>query len=125
MNTSPFTPILLLFGSNVFMTYAWYGHLKDLRAKPLMIAIVVSWGVALLEYCLQVPANRIGSQLYSLPQLKVMQEIITMVVFAVFCAFYMRQKLTLDFLWAGLCLVGAAYFMFRNLVPSSSSGAAL
>ena len=107
-------PIVLLFGSNIFMTYAWYGHLKDLRAQPLYIAILVSWGVALLEYCLQVPANRIGSGHYSLPQLKVIQEVITMVVFGIFCVVYMWQRLSLDYLWAGLCLVAAAYFMFRN-----------
>ena len=110
-----FTPILLLFLSNIFMTYAWYGHLKDLKTKPLFVAILVSWGVAFFEYCLQVPANRAGHALYSLGQLKVMQEVITMIVFALFALLYMREKLTLDFLWAGLCLVGAAYFMFRSL----------
>ena len=110
-----FAPVFLLFGSNLFMTYAWYGHLKDLRAKPLLLAIVLSWGVAFLEYCLQVPANRIGYQYFSLSQLKVMQEIITVSVFAGFCTLYMKERLTLDFFWAGLCLVGAAYFMFRNL----------
>ncbi len=108
-----FPPLLLLF-SNVFMTYAWYGHLKDLRAKPLIVAILVSWGVAFFEYCLQVPANRIGFQMYSLGQLKVMQEVITMVVFFLFATLYMKEKLSLDYLWAGLCLVGAAYFMFRK-----------
>ena len=107
---------LLLVGSNVFMTYAWYGHLRDLKAKPLWIAILVSWGVALFEYCLQVPANRIGLQQsgFSLQQLKVMQEIITMAVFAVFAMAYMRERITLNFLWAGLCLAGAAWFMFRD-----------
>lgn len=110
-------PVLLLIGSNVFMTYAWYGHLRDMRMWPIHGAILVSWSVALLEYCLQVPANRVGSTVYSLPQLKVMQEIITMIVFAAFCMFYMKQKLTLDFLWAGLCLVGAAFFMFRQIHP--------
>jgi len=108
-------PVLLLLGSNLFMTYAWYGHLRDLRDKPLLVAILVSWGVALLEYCLQVPANRLGSTVYSLPQLKVIQEVITMVVFAAFCVLYMKQRLSLDFLWAGLCLVAAAYFMFRGV----------
>jgi len=98
------------------MTYAWYGHIQDLRAKPLYIAILVSWGIALFEYCLQVPANRIGSAAYTLPQLKVIQEIITMIVFAFFFTFYMKQKLNLDYLLAGLCLVGAAYFMFRGMV---------
>jgi uncharacterized protein (DUF486 family) len=107
-------PVVLLIGSNVFMTYAWYGHLKDLKGKPLLLAIIVSWGVAFLEYCLQVPANRIGIQYYSLSQLKIIQEIITMGTFALFCVWYMKQPLRLDFLWAGLCLVGAAYFMFRH-----------
>jgi len=108
-------PILLLIGSNLFMTYAWYGHLKDFRDRPLVVVIVISWSVALLEYCLQVPANRIGAETYSLGQLKIIQEIITMAVFAAFCVLYMKQKLTLDYLWAGLCLAGAAYFMFRRL----------
>ncbi len=97
------------------MTYAWYGHLKDLRAKPLLIAVLVSWSVAFLEYCLQVPANRMGSQFFSLSQLKISQEIITMIVFSLFVVIYMKQKLTWDFLWASLCLVGAAYFIFRNV----------
>ena len=112
-------PILLLVGSNLFMTYAWYGHLKDLKGSPIFLAIGVSWAVAFFEYCLQVPANRIGFQTYSLGQLKVMQEVITMCVFAGFCTFYMKQRITLDFLWAGLCLVGAAYFMFRSVLSSS------
>ncbi len=107
-------PVVMLVGSNVFMTYAWYGHLKDLRGRAIFAAIMLSWGVAFFEYCLQVPANRIGSETYSLPQLKVMQEIITMCVFALFAAFYMRQKLSMDFVWAGLCMVAAAYFMFRS-----------
>ncbi len=108
-------PIVLLVFSNLFMTYAWYGHLKDLRAKPLLIVILVSWGVAFFEYCLQVPANRIGAGYFSLAQLKIIQEIVTMSVFAGFCVFYMKEQLTWDFLWAGLCLVGAAFFMFRHL----------
>ena len=107
--------VLLLVCSNLFMTYAWYGHLKDLKGRALLLAIVVSWGIAFFEYCLQVPANRIGYQFYSLPQLKVIQEIITMTVFAAFCALYMKERISLDFLWAGLCLIGAAYFMFRNV----------
>ncbi len=111
-----FTPIALLVLSNIFMTYAWYGHLKDLRTKPLIIAIVVSWAIAFFEYCLQVPANRIGSAYFSLPQLKVVQEILTMIIFAGFCVVYMKQKLSFDYLWASLCLLGAAYFMFRNLL---------
>jgi hypothetical protein len=108
-------PILLLIGSNMFMTYAWYGHLKDLKGKPILLAIVVSWGVAFFEYCLQVPANRIGFQFYSLSQLKVIQEIVTISIFAVFAVVYMKEPLKLDFLWAALCLAGAAYFMFRHL----------
>jgi uncharacterized protein (DUF486 family) len=108
-------PVLMLIGSNLFMTYAWYGHLKDLKGKPLLVAILVSWGVASLEYCLQVPANRIGFRVYSLGQLKVMQEIITMAVFAGFAALYMREKITVNFLWAGLCLTAAAFFMFRDV----------
>lgn len=109
-------PLALLAGSNIFMTYAWYGHLRDLRSCPLMLAVLISWSVALLEYCLQVPANRLGHQVYSLPQLKVMQEIISLVIFAGFCAFYMKQRLTQDFLWASLCLAAAAFFMFRNFI---------
>lgn len=108
-------PVLLLVGSNIFMTYAWYGHLKDLRTRPLLFVIMISWGVAFFEYTLQVPANRIGAAHYSLGQLKVMQEVITMTVFAGFATFYFKEKLTLDFLWAGLCLVGAAFFMFRHI----------
>ena len=107
-------PVVLLVFSNLFMTYAWYGHLKDMRGKPILMAILISWGVAFFEYCLQVPANRIGSAHFSLPQLKIMQEVITMAVFAAFCVFYMREKLTWDYLWAGLCLTGAVFFMFRN-----------
>jgi len=109
-------PIILLVFSNVFMTYAWYGHLKDLRTKPLLFVIIFSWIVAFFEYCLQVPANRLGSAFFSLPQLKVIQEILTMIVFAGFCFFYMRQDLSWDYLWASLCLAGAAFFMFRHLV---------
>jgi hypothetical protein len=106
--------IVFLFFSNLFMTFAWYGHLKNFNSKPLFFVILFSWGVAFFEYVLQVPANRIGFQYYSLGQLKVIQEVITMVVFAGFAVMYMKQPLKLDFLWAGCCLVGAAYFMFRN-----------
>jgi uncharacterized protein (DUF486 family) len=106
-------PILLLVFSNVFMTYAWYGHLKDMRSRPLIAAILFSWGVAFFEYCLQVPANRLGCAYYSLPQLKIIQEVLTMAVFAAFCLFYMGQKLTWNYLWAGLCLAGAVFFIFR------------
>ena len=105
--------ILLLFGSNVFMTIAWYGHLKY-KDSPLWLVIFASWGIALLEYVLQVPANRMGDRLYTVTQLKVMQEVITLAVFVPFAVFYMRQPLKLDFLWAGLCLVGAVYFVFRK-----------
>ena len=109
--------IVLLFFSNVFMTFAWYGHLKYFNSKPLMFVILFSWGIAFFEYALQVPANRIGFQYYSLGQLKIIQEVITMIVFAGFVLIYMKQLLTLDYLWAGLCLVGAVYFMFRNVLP--------
>ena len=105
--------ILLLVGSNLFMTYAWYGHLKNQRARSLLLVILSSWGVAFFEYCLQVPANRIGFGAFTLGQLKVTQEIIAMSVFAVFSVVYFRQSLRLDYLWAALCLAGAAFFIFR------------
>jgi uncharacterized protein len=111
--------ILLLALSNVFMTFAWYAHLKDLRDKPWIIAALVSWGIALFEYLLQVPANRIGYGQFDLGQLKIMQEVITLIVFVPFALLYMKQPLKLDFLWAGLCLVGAVYFMFRAPLPST------
>ncbi len=107
-------PIVLLFFSNIFMTFAWYGHLKNLKHSPLIYAILISWGIALFEYALQVPANRWGSQHYTLPQLKIIQEVITMIVFAGFSALYMKENLKLDYLWASLCLVGAVYFVFRS-----------
>lgn len=113
------TTIVLLTISNIFMTFAWYGHLKNMNGKPLLVIILLSWGIAFFEYLLQVPANRIGIRYFSLGQLKVIQEIITMSVFAVFAFFYMRQPLKLDYLWAGLCLVGAAYFMFRGDFPNA------
>ena len=103
----------LLICSNVFMTFAWYAHLKNLRAKPLIVAILVSWGIALFEYMLQVPANRIGSTALDLSQLKIIQEIVTLMVFVPFAVLYMKQPVKLDFLWAGLCLMGAVYFVFR------------
>jgi uncharacterized protein (DUF486 family) len=106
--------ILLLIASNVFMTFAWYGHLKNLAHHPWYVAALVSWGIALFEYLLQVPANRIGAQQYSVGQLKIIQEVITLSVFVPFAVFYMREPLKLDYLWAGLCLVGAVYFMFRS-----------
>jgi uncharacterized protein (DUF486 family) len=107
------TTIVLLIASNVFMTFAWYAHLKNLSTRPWYIAALVSWGIALFEYLLQVPANRIGYQKLSLAQLKILQEVITLSVFVPFAALYMRQPVTLDFLWAGLCLVGAVFFIFR------------
>ena len=106
-------PIVLLFISNMFMTYAWYGHLKNMSGKPLAFAILASWGIAFFEYCFQVPANRLGHEIYSLPQLKIMQEVITMCVFAGFACFVMKEKLTINYLWASMCMVGAVYFMFR------------
>lgn len=109
-----FLSISLLFLSNVFMTFAWYGHLKTLKESPLYLVILISWGIAFFEYCLQVPANRIGSDNYSLPQLKIIQEVITLIVFVGFSYLYMKQPLKLDFLYAGLCLCGAVYFVFRS-----------
>jgi uncharacterized protein len=104
---------ILLCCSNVFMTFAWYGHLRNLSTRPWIVAALASWGIALLEYMLQVPANRIGSQVMSLGQLKILQEVITLSVFVPFSILYMKQRLTLDYLWAGLCLLGAAFFLFR------------
>ena len=104
---------LLLTCSNIFMTFAWYAHLKNLGARPWYLAVVVSWGIAFFEYLLQVPANRIGFRALQLGQLKVLQEAITLAVFVPFAVLYMKQPLRLDFLWAGLCLLGAVYFMFR------------
>jgi uncharacterized protein (DUF486 family) len=111
--------IALLVCSNVFMTFAWYGHLKDLRDKPLWVAIMVSWGIAFFEYCLQVPANRAGYGTMTLPQLKILQEVITILVFVAFAHFYMKKSLGLDFLWASLCMLGAVYFIFRRTVALS------
>ncbi|MDP3785701.1 MAG: DMT family protein [Undibacterium sp.] len=107
------TTILLIL-SNAFMTYAWYGHLKDQQNKAWYIAALVSWGIALFEYLLQVPANRIGYTQYSLAQLKILQEVLTLLVFVPFSMMYMNQPFKLDYLWAGLCLIGAVYFIFRN-----------
>ena len=104
--------VLLLVCSNIFMTFAWYAHLRNMSQRPWIIAALASWGIALFEYLLQVPANRIGAQTLSLAQLKILQEVITLSVFVPFAVFYMRQPLTLNFLWAGLCLLGAVYFMF-------------
>jgi len=108
------TTVLLLICSNVFMTFAWYAHLKNLGAKPWFIAVLVSWGLAFFEYVLQVPANRLGYTTMSLGQLKVLQEVITLAVFVPFAAFYMQQPMKLDYLWAALCLMGAVYFVFRT-----------
>ena len=105
--------ILLLIMSNVFMTFAWYAHLKELNHKPWIIAALVSWGIAFFEYMLQVPANRIGYTVLSVAQLKILQEIITLTVFVPFAFFYLKEPLKLDYLWAALCMVGAVYFMFR------------
>ncbi len=105
----------LLALSNIFMTFAWYGHLKNLASKPWWIAALISWGIALFEYLLQVPANRIGAEQFTLAQLKIMQEVITLAVFVPFAVLYMNQPMKLDFLWAGLCLLGAVYFIFRGV----------
>ena len=104
----------LLVASNVFMTFAWYAHLKNLSDRPWWIAAIISWGIALFEYLLQVPANRIGYTALSLGQLKIMQEAITLLVFIPFAVFYMRQPLRLDFLWAAMCICGAVFFVFRG-----------
>jgi uncharacterized protein (DUF486 family) len=114
MNGAVLRATVLLLGSNVFMTFAWYAHLRNLRSKPLIIAIAASWGIALFEYMLQVPANRIGYEVLSLTQLKIMQEVITLLVFIPFAVLYMKQPVKTDFLWAGLCMVGAVYFVFRG-----------
>ncbi|HEY7760904.1 MAG TPA: DMT family protein [Burkholderiales bacterium] len=106
--------ILLLSASNVFMTFAWYAHLKDLNHKPWYIAALASWGIALFEYLLQVPANRGGYTVMTLPQLKILQEAITLSVFVPFAVLYMHQPVKLDYLWAGLCILGAVYFIFRS-----------
>ena len=107
------TAVLLLIASNVFMTFAWYAHLKNFSGRAWYVAAFVSWGIALFEYLLQVPANRIGASSLSLGQLKILQEVITLSVFVPFAIFYMRQPLSWNFLWAGLCMLGAVYFIFR------------
>jgi uncharacterized protein (DUF486 family) len=116
MNTLPIPlqTILLLSASNVFMTFAWYAHLKDMAARPWWIAALASWAIAFFEYMLQVPANRIGYGHFSLAQLKIIQEVITLSVFVPFAVFYMNQPVKLDYLWAALCMVGAVYFIFRS-----------
>ncbi len=113
--------IVLLVGSNVFMTFAWYAHLRNLGGRPLLIAILASWSIAFFEYVLQVPANRIGYTALNLGQLKIIQEVITLSVFVPFSLYYMRQPWRWDFLWAGLCLLGAVYFMFRTSTPAPAA----
>ncbi|HET9692747.1 MAG TPA: DMT family protein [Steroidobacteraceae bacterium] len=108
------TTILLLIASNVFMTFAWYAHLKNMSGRAWYVAALVSWGIALFEYLLQVPANRIGHTALTLPQLKILQEVISLTVFVPFVLYYMRQPIKLDYLWASLCMLGAVYFMFRR-----------
>ena len=110
----PLQTVVLLTASNVFMTIAWYAHLKDLATRPWWIAAILSWSIAFFEYLLQVPANRIGYGHFTLPQLKILQEVITLAVFVPFAVLYMGQPMKLDFLWAALCLVGAVYFVFRS-----------
>jgi uncharacterized protein (DUF486 family) len=105
--------IALLVASNVFMTFAWYAHLRNLSGRPWYVAAIVSWGIALFEYLLQVPANRVGFGTLSLAQLKIVQEVITLSVFVPFALLYMRQPLSWNFVWAGVCLLGAVYFMFK------------
>lgn len=111
--------VILLALSNVFMTFAWYAHLKELGGRAWYVAALASWGIALFEYLLQVPANRIGYTVMSLPQLKILQEAITLGIFVPFALFYMKQPLKLDYLWATLCIMGAVYFMFRS-APASA-----
>jgi len=110
----PLQTVLLLVASNVFMTFAWYGHLKNLASAPWYVAALVSWGIALFEYLLQVPANRIGFTRFDVGQLKILQEVITLTVFMPFAVFYLGQPLRWDYLWAALCMVGAVYFVFRG-----------
>jgi uncharacterized protein (DUF486 family) len=109
------TTASMLAAANVFMTIAWYAHLRSLNTKPWYVAALVSWGIALFEYLIQVPANRIGHTQFTVPQLKVLQEVITLAVFVPFSIVYLREPPKLDYLWAGLCLCGAAYFMFRGM----------
>ena len=114
MNPTILKTILLLVASNVYMTFAWYAHLRNLSGRPWIIAALVSWGIALFEYLIQVPANRIGYTELSLGQLKILQEVITLTVFVPFAFLYMKEPLRLDYLWAALCILGAVYFVFRG-----------
>jgi uncharacterized protein len=115
--TPTITTVTLLALSNVFMTFAWYAHLKHLGDRPWYIAALISWGIALFEYLLQVPANRVGFTVLTLPQLKILQEAITLLVFAPFAIYYMKQPFKMDYLWAALCIMGAVYFIFRSADP--------
>ena len=117
-NSIPITArvVALLCCSNLFMLFAWYGHLRSLKEKPYIIALLVSWGLAFFEYTLMIPANRLGATQFSLAQLKIMQEVITLAVFVPFALLYMKEKFSWDFVWAGLCLCGAVYFMFRKAI---------
>ncbi len=111
----PYVITALLLGcSNVFMTFAWYGHLRNLSHKPWIVAALISWGIALFEYLLQVPANRIGYQAMNVGQLKILQEVITLLVFVPFSIMVMKEKLSLNYLWAGLCIMGAVFFLFKD-----------
>lgn len=113
-----YSTIGLLLISNIFMTFAWYGHLKSMNTKPLWIVILVSWSIAFFEYCFQVPGNRIGHHYFTLPQLKVIQEVITMTVFGIFCISYMKVPLTKNFLFASICLIMAIFFIFRDIAKN-------
>ena len=113
------TSMLLLMCSNVFMTFAWYGHLKDMSSKPWIIAAIVSWGIALFENMLQVPANRIGHTALSVGQLKIMQEVIALGIFVPFSVFYLKEEIKLDYLWAALCMLGAVFFIFREKIMAA------
>ena len=114
-----FTSSLLLVCSNVFMTFAWYAHLKELSHKPWILAALASWGIALFEYLIQVPANRIGHETLSVGQLKILQEVIALTVFVPFSVFYLKEQIKLDYLWAGLCMLGAVFFIFREKLFAS------
>ncbi|MBI3563301.1 MAG: DMT family protein [Gammaproteobacteria bacterium] len=104
----------MLAASNIFMTFAWYAHLKNLAHKPWLVAALISWGIAFFEYLIQVPANRLGHDVMNLGQLKILQEVVTLLVFVPFVMFYMKESLKWDYLWAGLCILGAVYFVFRD-----------
>ncbi len=118
MNRIVITAVMLCC-SNVFMTFAWYGHLRNLSHKPWVIAALLSWGIALFEYLLQVPANRVGHEVMSVGQLKILQEVITLFIFIPFSIYYIKEKLTMDYFYAGLCLMGAVFFLFRNKIIGS------